>query len=251
MRIRAAPSLHSSGESSLRRTGDAHDDPLRPSPLVKRSHDWAVATALRGFRDHLAAPGRGVRLTHYDEPMPEIPVGEPLRDAGSGSRRAPSKRWRRQLRSTTWPQVAAEHPSCLAAWASLGEQAMEDGSPVAAYAYFRVGYHRGLDTDQTGRLAGGKGSVPWGHEEDRGCLRSLKGLGVAAGSIGENGRSRTLRDLLPGSRSRRTLMESRGDHEHLEPARPASEEAPPSQVPGARRLVPDRGHRARAPRGRA
>lgn len=81
-------------------------------------------------------------------------------------------------------KVAADHPTCLTAWAELGEKALAEGNPVEAYAYFRVGYHRGLDTI---RKAGwrGQGRVPWAHVENRGFLRSLKGLGEAARLIGE------------------------------------------------------------------
>jgi hypothetical protein len=80
--------------------------------------------------------------------------------------------------------VAGRHPSCLSAWASLGEAALSAGTPVEAYAYFRVGYHRGLDRI---RKAGwrGSGRVPWSHPGNRGFLRSVKGLGAAAAAIGE------------------------------------------------------------------
>ena len=56
--------------------------------------------------------------------------------------------------------------------------------PVEAYAYFRVGYHRGLDAL---RAAGWKGSgyVRWSEEANRGFLRSLLGLHRAAAAIGE------------------------------------------------------------------
>jgi hypothetical protein len=131
--------------------------------------------------------------------MPEIPVGEPLEtkiQEPPGSLQALAA----AASVDDIVAVAAEHPLCLTAWASLGEQALEDGSPVTAYAYFRVGYHRGLDRI---RQAGwrGKGSVPWGHEENRGFLRSLKGLGNAAGAIGENDEAERCatfyRDLAP------------------------------------------------------
>lgn len=81
-------------------------------------------------------------------------------------------------------EVAAEHPACLAAWAALGDDALASGDPVTAYAYFRAGYHRGLDRI---RRAGwrGSGKVPWHHEPNRGFLRSLSGLGEAAAAIGE------------------------------------------------------------------
>lgn len=80
--------------------------------------------------------------------------------------------------------VAAKYPQCLAAWAAVGEPLLEDGDAVDAYAFFRVGYHRGLDAI---RRAGWKGSgrVPWAHEANRGFLRSLRGLGRAAAAIGE------------------------------------------------------------------
>ena len=81
-------------------------------------------------------------------------------------------------------RVAADQPQCLAAWAELGEDALTRGRAVEAYAYFRVGYHRGLDRI---RRAGwrGSGRVPWSHEGNRGFLRSLRGLSRAANEIGE------------------------------------------------------------------
>ena len=81
--------------------------------------------------------------------------------------------------------VAARYPECLTAWAVLGEFSLEGSRYVEAYAYFRVGYHRGLDRI---RRAGwrGSGRVPWAHEPNRGFLRSLKGLGAAAAEIGED-----------------------------------------------------------------
>ena len=81
-------------------------------------------------------------------------------------------------------EVAREWPGCLTAWAVLGEEALAASRHVDAYAYFRVGYHRGLDGV---RKAGWKGSgvVPWAHEPNRGFLRSLAGLGKAASAIGE------------------------------------------------------------------
>jgi hypothetical protein len=80
--------------------------------------------------------------------------------------------------------VAARHPTCLAAWAALADRAYVEGRPVESYAYARVGYHRGLDAL---RRAGwkGHGPVPWAHEPNRGFLRSLNALGRAAAAIGE------------------------------------------------------------------
>lgn len=92
-------------------------------------------------------------------------------------------------------EVAARHPGCLAAWAALGEAALTADRPVDAYAYFRVGYHRGLDRI---RQAGwrGRGRVPWSHEPNRGFLRSLGGLGRAAAVISETGEAERCRAFL-------------------------------------------------------
>jgi Protein of unknown function (DUF3151) len=112
--------------------------------------------------------------------MSHLPVNEPLETAieePSGSLQA--------LESGDAAQVATRFPECLAAWAALGESALADGREVEAYAYFRVGYHRGLDRI---RKAGWRGSgwVPWAHEGNRGFLRSLRGLAAAADAIGES-----------------------------------------------------------------
>jgi hypothetical protein len=80
--------------------------------------------------------------------------------------------------------VAARFPTSSAAWARLAERALDSGDVVAAYAYARTGYHRGLDQL---RKAGwrGSGPVPWSHEPNQGFLRSLYLLGKAADGIGE------------------------------------------------------------------
>jgi hypothetical protein len=77
--------------------------------------------------------------------------------------------------------VAARDPRCLQAWATLAELAQ---TPIDRYAFARVGYHRGLDTL---RAAGWRGSgyVRWRHESNRGFLRSLHALELAAAEIGE------------------------------------------------------------------
>ena len=78
-------------------------------------------------------------------------------------------------------RVVASHPTLLEGWASLSDAARDE---VEAYAYARVGYHRGLDAL---RAAGWRGSgyVRWKHEANRGFLRSLDALRSAAAAIGE------------------------------------------------------------------
>jgi Protein of unknown function (DUF3151) len=77
--------------------------------------------------------------------------------------------------------VAARWPRFLDAWAALGDLGRD---PVERYAYYRIGYHRGLD-----RLRGsgwrGSGYVRWSHETNRGFLRALDGLRAMAEAIGE------------------------------------------------------------------
>lgn len=84
--------------------------------------------------------------------------------------------------------AAAEHPASSLAWALLAEGAERSehaGSTVAAYAYARTGYHRGLDAL---RRAGwrGFGAVPFDHGPNRGFLRALGALGRATATIGED-----------------------------------------------------------------
>ena len=80
--------------------------------------------------------------------------------------------------------VAAQFPSFSAAWARLAEFALEANDPVAAYAYARTGYHRGLDQLRRNGWHG-SGPVPWSHEPNRGFLRALRALGQASDAIGE------------------------------------------------------------------
>ena len=81
-------------------------------------------------------------------------------------------------------EVAAHFPAYSAAWAALADRAYADGRIVDAYAYARVGYHRGLDAL---RRSGWKGfgPVPWSHLPNQGFLRCLAMLGRTAETIGE------------------------------------------------------------------
>lgn len=92
-------------------------------------------------------------------------------------------------------RVAASHPTYLDAWARLAEWALDAGDDVAAYAFARTGYHRGLDAIRRAGW-GGKGAVPWRHEPNRGFLRSVSGLMRAAAAIGEREEARRCRDFL-------------------------------------------------------
>lgn len=112
--------------------------------------------------------------------MTELPVTEPLETKISEPEGSLSA-----LNGGAHPSdIAARFPECLTAWAELGDRSMGGGHFVQAYAFYRVGYHRGLD-----RIRGagwrGRGRVPWAHAPNRGFLRALKGLGMAAAALGE------------------------------------------------------------------
>jgi hypothetical protein len=88
--------------------------------------------------------------------------------------------------------VVARWPQFLDGWAHLGAEARDD---VEAYAYFRVGYHRGLDRlRQSGWR--GSGYVRWRHRENRGFLRALSGLAAGAARLGEDGEAHRCRQFL-------------------------------------------------------
>lgn len=84
-------------------------------------------------------------------------------------------------------EVVAAHPSSSLCWALLAETCLAEntlGSDIAAYAYARTGYHRGLDALRRNGWKG-SGAIPWEHEPNRGFLRALWALSVAAGRIRE------------------------------------------------------------------
>lgn len=66
---------------------------------------------------------------------------------------------------------------------------------VAAYAYARTGYHRGLDAL---RRAGwrGQGPIPAAHQPNQGFLRALLALAEAAAAIGEQDEADRCRQFL-------------------------------------------------------
>ncbi len=91
--------------------------------------------------------------------------------------------------------VCAAHPEFLDAWARRGQAAYLAQDYVAAYAYARVGYHRGLD-----RLRrhgwGGTGEVRWSDQGNRGFLRSLHLLMLSAARLGESEEAQRCRTFL-------------------------------------------------------
>jgi len=96
--------------------------------------------------------------------------------------------------------VVRRHPESPLAWATLAEAALaDDGTDdVTAYAYARVGYHRSLDLLRRNGWKG-HGPVPWSHEPNRGFLRALAALVIAAGRIGETAEEERCREFLRDS----------------------------------------------------
>ena len=92
-------------------------------------------------------------------------------------------------------EVAAAHPTSCLAWADLAETALGGGRTIEGYAYARTGYHRGLDALRRNGWKG-HGPVPWEHEPNRGFLRALHALGVAAQQIGETNEAERVRTFL-------------------------------------------------------
>ena len=82
-------------------------------------------------------------------------------------------------------EIAARHLDSPLAWAPLAQDALTDGDDVAAYAYARTGYHRGLDAL---RQAGwrGQGPIPASHAPNRGFLRALAMLGETSRRLGDD-----------------------------------------------------------------
>ena len=78
--------------------------------------------------------------------------------------------------------VARRYPRYLDAWAELGDLGRDD---VERYAYYRVGYHRGLDALRANGWRG-SGYVRWSEPTNQGFLRALTGLGDMAAAIGEH-----------------------------------------------------------------
>ncbi len=95
--------------------------------------------------------------------------------------------------------VVRSHPESPVAWATLAESALGSGTDdVTAYAYARVGYHRSLDQLRRNGWKG-HGPVPWEHEPNRGFLRALAALSVAADRIGERPEAERCADFLRDS----------------------------------------------------
>jgi Protein of unknown function (DUF3151) len=97
--------------------------------------------------------------------------------------------------------VARANPASSLVWAVLAERALADGRDLDAYAYARVGYHRGLDALRRNGWRG-YGPVPYEHVPNRGFLRALAALAKASALIGDTSESQRCAELLRDSTGR-------------------------------------------------
>ncbi|GAA1395587.1 DUF3151 domain-containing protein [Luteococcus peritonei] len=110
--------------------------------------------------------------------------------------------------------VVRQNPTSSLCWALLAEGSLKEASPeadVAAYAYARTGYHRGLDALRRNGWKG-SGPVPWRHVPNQGFLRCLHALAVAAERIGEDAEAERCAQFLRDSseEAHQVLVEGSG-----------------------------------------
>jgi hypothetical protein len=94
--------------------------------------------------------------------------------------------------------AARAFPASSLAWGLLAEARLEAGDDLVAYAFARVGYHRGLDALRRSGWKG-HGPVPWSHEPNQGFLRCLAALASSAERIGEENEAARCRQFLHDS----------------------------------------------------
>lgn len=106
-------------------------------------------------------------------------------------------------------EIVARHPDSLLCWALLAEESLAANTlaaDVAAYAYARTGYHRGLDLLRRNGWRG-SGEIPWEHAPNQGFLRALFALSLAAGRLAESEESeRCLQFLLDSSATAHQIL---------------------------------------------
>lgn len=95
--------------------------------------------------------------------------------------------------------TALAHPDSPLVWAVRAESALAaattDEEKLQAYAFARTGYHRSLDRLRANGWKGW-GPVPYSHEPNRGVLRAIAALALAARLIGEDHEYDRCRQLL-------------------------------------------------------
>jgi hypothetical protein len=127
-----------------------------------------------------------VNLYRSGPPSTVLPEAEPEAAAALAAALAATDR-REALAA-----VAARWPRYLDAWAYLGDAGRDT---IERYAYYRIGYHRGLDALRANGWRG-SGYVRWADPSNRGFLRALRGLAAMADAIGEDDEAERCRLFL-------------------------------------------------------
>ncbi|MBC3185924.1 DUF3151 domain-containing protein [Corynebacterium sp. zg-331] len=95
--------------------------------------------------------------------------------------------------------TALAHPDSPLVWAVRAQEALaqaeDDRDRLVAYALARTGYHRSLDRLRAHGWKGW-GPVPFSHEPNRGVLRAIATLALAARAIGETNEYDRCRQML-------------------------------------------------------
>ena len=79
-------------------------------------------------------------------------------------------------------ELAESHPASIAVWRKLGDLCE---NRMEAYAYYRLAYHRGLDSLRHNGWRG-SGFVRWEHKTNRHFLVALDGLKTLSEEIGDS-----------------------------------------------------------------
>jgi hypothetical protein len=120
------------------------------------------------------------RDVHLTTGPPETVLPTPPLEAGSALERAVAAPLAERREAVA--EVVARYPRFIDGWAALGDLGSD---VIERYAFYRIGYHRGLDALR-GSGWRGSGYVRWAQETNRGFLRALDGLRAMAEVIGED-----------------------------------------------------------------
>lgn len=138
----------------------------------ERNRDVGRTTIVRSMSD-----ARAVNLTPQGPPSTVLPAeSDELMSHYARIAELPASE-RRDLLAA----VVMKNPRSLFGWSYLGDVGRD---VMERYAYYRIGYHRGLDTLRQNGWRG-SGYVRWSAPTNRGFLRCLRGLQSMAQAIGE------------------------------------------------------------------
>ena len=130
--------------------------------------------------------------------------------------------------------VLRQNPASSLCWAILAEGSLmtcSEPADIAAYAYARTGYHRGLDALRRSGWKG-QGPIPWDHEPNQGFLRCLWALTMAADRIGDTDEAERCAQFLRDSSEEAYQELSQEDFRRDQPAQELRDGAPQDVTTG-------------------